>query len=184
MLTAKTVTGTAVPSVFRAWTVVPATAFAPRRHRRPGVTLIEMLIVVALVGLMVSITFPSVASGVDTLRLNGAADAVVAFFNEALNRAERRQQAVEITIEPRQRALVMRSTEPGFERRVELAQSVRIASVAPPAPEAEPDAARVFMLYPSGAVPRIAVELVNARGARRLVSVDPITGVPEIRRLP
>ncbi len=165
-------------------------AAAARRFRPPtphpphpagGVTLIEMLIVVALVGILVGVTFPSVSSGIETLRLNAAADSLVTFFNEALNRAERRQQVVEITIAKSERRILMHSSEPGFERRVELPQGVTIRAVFPPV-QGDPDAPRTFALLPGGAVPRFGVEIANSRNARRIVRVDPITGVPQIER--
>ncbi len=146
-----------------------------------GVTLIEMLIVVALIGILVGVTFPSVSSGVETLRLNAAADSLVTFFNEALNRAERRQQVVEITISKTGRKLLMHSSEPHFERRVELPQGVTIRAVLPPI-QGDPEAPRTFALLPGGAVPRFGIEIANSRNARRIVRVDPITGVPQIER--
>lgn len=147
-----------------------------------GVTLIEMLIVVALIGLLVGIVFPSVSAGVDTLRLNAATDALASFFNAGLNRAERRQQVVEVTISKADRALWLHSTEPGFERKLELPQGVTIVAVTPESPLPE-EGPRRFLLYPGGTLPRIAVEIANARNAHRMVRVDPITGVPQVERV-
>ena len=61
-----------------------------------------MLIVVTLIALVAGLSYPSVASGLDSLRLRSASDAIVAFLNTALDRADRRQQAVEIRISPRE----------------------------------------------------------------------------------
>ena len=82
---------------------------------RAGVTLIEMVVVVGIISLIVGIAFPAVTSGIDSLRLNAATNSVVSFVNSGLNRAERRQQVVEITISKSENALSMRSTEPGSE---------------------------------------------------------------------
>lgn len=152
------------------------------RSRRAGVTLIELLIVVALVGMLVGISFPSIGAGLDSLRLASAANQITDLLNAALTRAERRQQVVELTVWPRQNRLRLRSTEPGFTRMLELDEGVRIAAVHPELPQSE-DAPRRFLLLPGGSVPRIAIELRNRRGARRLVRVDPITGVPQIEVL-
>jgi prepilin-type N-terminal cleavage/methylation domain-containing protein len=152
------------------------------RHRTVGVTLIEMLIVVTLIGLLAGITFPSVSSGLDTMRLNQATNQIVGFFNEALNRAERREQVVEITVLQAQNALLMHSTEPGFERRLDLPQGVSIVRVLPEQEQAEGEP-RQFVLFPDGAVPRVGIQIVNSRKAHRIVRVDPITGVPQIERL-
>ena len=146
-----------------------------------GVTLLEMLIVVALIGLLVGIVFPPVSAGLDTLRLASAGDSVASFLNGALNRAERRQEAVEITVDPRENLLLAAGTGSGFERRLAMPEGVRIVSVLPTLPD-DTGEARRFLVYPGGTVPRIGVELANSKGARRLVQVDPITGVPQIER--
>ena len=146
-----------------------------------GVTLIELLVVVALISLLIGISFPAITSGVDSLRLNAATNSVVAFFNTGLSRAERRQQVVEITILRAENALSMRSTEPGFMWKLELPEGVSIARVLPDLPQ-NPDASRSFLLYPGGTVPPFGVALVNRRNVERIVHVDPITGVPQVEQ--
>jgi prepilin-type N-terminal cleavage/methylation domain-containing protein len=147
-----------------------------------GITLLEMLIVVAIVGLLVGITFPSVSAGIDSLRLSSASDSLVSFFNSALNRAQRRQQVMEVTISTEQNTVRLRSTEPGYERTLEMPEGVRILNVLPSLPQ-ETIAPRRFMLYPGGAVPRFGVEIGNRKGRRRIVRVDPVTGVPQVERV-
>lgn len=143
---------------------------------RRGVTLIEMMIVVAIIGLMVGVTFPAVSSGVESLRLTSATDNVASFLNGALNRAERRQQVMEITISKEENKLTLRSTEPGYVRDLTMPSGVSITAFRPETP-------RIY-LYPGGSVPRLTLELTNSRGAKKAVRVDPITGVPEIENLP
>src|SRR5438128_7587366 len=82
-----------------------------RNSPNAGVTLIEMIVVVAIVAILVGISFPSMASGIETLRLNSATQSVVSFINGGLNRAERRQVVVEVTIAKRENTLWMRSAE-------------------------------------------------------------------------
>lgn len=146
-----------------------------------GVTLVEMLIVVALIGLMIGISFPSVSSGLDSLRLAAAADSVASFLNQALNRAERRQEVVEITISKAERALHSRSAEPGFDRKLELPQGISIVAVLPEPPQPD-DGPRRFLVYPGGTPPRAGIEMANSRGVHRIVRIDPITGVPRIEQ--
>ncbi len=163
---------------------VPGRRPAPNRARKQaalGVTLIEMTIVVGLIALIAGIAFPAFTSGIDTLRINQAASGVVSFFNEALNRAERREQAVAITVIQAENTLVMQSVEPGFERKYELPQGISIVKVLPEADTAD-DGARQFLLYPGGAVPRAGIEIANSRHALRVVRLDPITGVPQVER--
>jgi prepilin-type N-terminal cleavage/methylation domain-containing protein len=147
---------------------------------RAGVTLVEMLMVVAIISLIAAVSFPSISSGLDTIRLSGAADDIVTFLNGALNRAERRRVPVEVILSKQENRLVMRSVEPGWEKRLDLPPEVRIEKLLPETPGAD-DRVRTILLYPGGSVPRAGVEIVSSRGLRRIVQVDPITGVPEIR---
>ncbi len=154
--------------------------FASKRAEQ-GVTLIEMLIVVSLIALLVGITFPSISSGIDSIRLASAGDSVAAFLNGGLSRAERLQEVVEIEILPGEARLTMRSSRPGFRKTLELPAGVKVRRVLPEI-LGQPGAARRFLLFPGATIPRISVELVNARGGLRTVRIDPITGVPEIQR--
>ncbi len=158
------------------------TRHAARRRAEAGITLIEMLIVSLLLSLLVGITFPSVSSGVDSLRLRTAADSIVSVLNAALNRAERRQEVVEVTISRRQNALIVRSAEPGFLRRLEMPEGVSIANLHPVA-FAGDEPERSVLLYPGSAPPRIGLEIRNRKNERRLVRVDPTTGIPAVERI-
>jgi prepilin-type N-terminal cleavage/methylation domain-containing protein len=145
-----------------------------------GVTLIEMMIVVAIVGLIAGISFPAVTSGLDNLRLTSASDSLVSFLNGAMNRAERRQQVVEIAISIKDNAAYL--TTAGLSRKLDMPSGVTIRTVWPKLPT-ETGAPRRFLLLPGGTVPRIGIEIANRKGARRIVRVNPMTGVPEIERL-
>ena len=147
-----------------------------------GVTLIELLVVVALISLMVGISFPAVTSGIDSLRMNAATNGVVTFLNAGLDRAERRQQMVEITISKSTNALEMRSSVAEFQRKFALPDGVRITHILPEAEDGDPAAPRTFVLYPGGTVPGFGIELINRKNVERIVRVDPITGVPRVER--
>jgi len=138
----------------------------------------EMLIVLALIGLMAAISFPSVSSGIDRLRLRSASDSLVGFLNGSLNWAERRQQSVEILIDPANNLMIARSAGPGFQRRLEFSDQVRIASIQPALAGGEAEPMRI-VVYPGGTPPAIAVTLVNGRGVQQTVRIDPITGVSQ-----
>jgi prepilin-type N-terminal cleavage/methylation domain-containing protein len=145
-----------------------------------GVTLIELLVVVALISLMAGIAFPAITSGIETLRLNAATNAIVSFLNSGLDRSERRQQMVEITVS--KSGLEMHSTVKEFERKLALPEGVTITHVLPEAEYGDPAAQRTFVLYPGGTVPGFGIELINRRNVERIVRVDPITGVLRVER--
>jgi prepilin-type N-terminal cleavage/methylation domain-containing protein len=148
--------------------------------RRHGVTIVEMLIVVTIIGLIAGISFPAVTSGIDSLRLASASDSLVSFLNGAMNRAERRQDVVEIAISIQDNALMLTST--GLSRKLEMPSGVTIKAIWPKL-AANPDATRRFLLMPGGAVPRLGIEIANRKGVRRIIRVNPMTGVPDIERL-
>jgi prepilin-type N-terminal cleavage/methylation domain-containing protein len=170
-------------SLWRTHSCVPRSHSCERPERsHAGVTLIEMMVVVALISLMVGISFPAITSGIDSLRLKAATNSVVSFLDAGLSRAERRQQVIEITISKPDNSIEMRSSEPGFSRRLQMPEGVSIVQVLPQLtdnPESF-EVARTFFLYPGGTVPPLGVQLINRRNVQRVVRVDPITGVPHV----
>jgi len=144
-----------------------------------------MLLVVMIVALLAGISYPSIAAGIDSLRIAGAASETAAILNAGLARADRRQQPVEVTILPAEGRIQLLSPDPGFARTLEMPPGVVIEAVLPPLfPSLSNDARqpRRFLLYPDGAPPRIGVVLADSRGSRRTVRIDPISGVPRIER--
>jgi prepilin-type N-terminal cleavage/methylation domain-containing protein len=144
-----------------------------------GVTLIEMVVVVAVIGLIVAVVAPSMASGLDSVRMASATDDVATFLNSAVNRAERRQQPVMVAISIRENKLVMYSNEAGFTRELRMPEGIAIESVLPGDVNAGQDGIRL-MLLPGASVPGIGVQLVNQHNNRRIVRLDPMTGYPRV----
>lgn len=142
----------------------------------------EMLVVVAIASIMIGISFPAVSSGIDSLRINTAGDNIVSFLNGGLTRAERKQMVVEVTIMRAGGTLSMRSPDGLFVKEMSLPEGVTIEKILPEMPMLDESAPRRFLIYPGGVVPRFGVQLLNRRGVRRIVRVDPITGVPQIER--
>lgn len=150
--------------------------------RTKGITILEMMVVVAIISLMVGLMFPSIATGLDGIKLNTASDDVASFLNGAMERTNRRNTPVEMTFIPSENAIILRSTEVGFERRLDLPQGVTLEKILP---EGFGNTAlpRVVMLYPGGTVPRIGVQIATSSGRRRVIRIDPITGTPVMERL-
>jgi type II secretory pathway pseudopilin PulG len=148
------------------------------------VTLIEMVVVVAIIGLMIAIAFPTVGAGLDSVRMSSATGSVSAFLNAAENRAERRQQPVALTISAKDSSLAMFSNESGSERSLRLPQGITIQAVLP-AIEGEPsDQPRQLILMPGGTAPAVGILLANEHGSRRLVRLDAMTGFPLVESVP
>jgi prepilin-type N-terminal cleavage/methylation domain-containing protein len=148
------------------------------KHRcTAGITLIEMIMVLAIVGMVTAIAFPSVTSGLDSVRLSSASDSIASFLNAGLNRAERRQTPVEINISVAENKIRVISDSV---RELNMPESIRIVRIHPVLPTGEDEQARSIILYPNGAIPRFGVEIASPKGIHRIVRVDPITGVPQV----
>ncbi len=151
-----------------------------RERRYSGITLLEMMVVVALISVFAAISYPAVAAGIDSIRLSSASENIVSFLSGALNRADRRQEIVEVAISSKDNAILLRSTQPGFFKRLDLPQGISITAVLPALPE--PQDIRRFILLPGGTVPRFGVQIANSHGGKRIVQVDPFTGMPQVTR--
>jgi type II secretory pathway pseudopilin PulG len=141
-----------------------------------------MLIVVALVAMIAGVSYPSISSGLASLRMRSATNAVAAFLSSSLDRAERSQQAVELTINPRLNLLSAISADTKFRQVLEVPESVHIVGIQPPLANQNPNdlQSRRYLLYPGGSAPRVGVELAGPGGLRRIVAVDPLTGFPRV----
>jgi type II secretory pathway pseudopilin PulG len=138
----------------------------------------ELLVVMAIVGLIVAVSAPSVGAGLDSVRLATAADSIAGFLNSAVNHAERRQQPVEVVIAPKEGRLSAYSNEPGYKREMTLPDGILIEAVLPRIADEEPAAVRRLILMPGATVPGIGIQFANRRGGRRIVRLDPMTGFP------
>jgi type II secretory pathway pseudopilin PulG len=138
------------------------------------------MIVMTIIALIAGLSYPSISSGLESLRLRAASDAIVALLNAAVDRADRSQQLVEVVISPKDNAVTARTADERFRRRIDVPEPVRILAVQPvlALPNTHPDDVRRFFIYPGGTVPRIGIEIGNGNGRRRLVRVDPISGFP------
>lgn len=139
-----------------------------------------MLIVVALIGALAAISYPSVSSGLDSVRIASSSDDVATFLNSAVNRAERRQVPVEVVIAPKENRLTMTSSEPGFKRELQLPDGILLEAVLPPLENEQPGQPRSLILMPGSTVPGVGVQLANHHGAHRLIRLDPMTGFPRV----
>ena len=141
--------------------------------RRKGVTLLEMLIVVAIVATIASISFPALTSGLAGIRLSSASGSVASFLTSAMNSVERREQPAAIVIAPHENTLAVYSSDSGDKPREKMTMPQGISI--------EGDESRRFVLFPGGAFPKIAIVLRSEKGARKSIEIDPITAVPKIK---
>lgn len=151
-----------------------------RARRQRGVTMIEMLIVVVIVGLLAALTYPSIASGLDAIRLRTASDTTATFLTQAMTRVERSQQPVEMLFQRGSGRMVMAGVMmPHRLTEMLLPEGVTVTHVYPEPPGEPPELVSV-VLMPGATFPALRIELLNPRGQRRLVRIDPLAGVPVV----
>jgi hypothetical protein len=140
-----------------------------------------MVVVVGIVGLILAVLAPSMSSGLDSVRMASAADNVASFLNAAVNRAERRQQPIEVVISTKENKFLLYSNEPGGAREMKLPEGIAIEALLPRDENENPELGmRRLMLLPGASVPGIGVQLINGHHNRRLIRLDPMTGFPRI----
>lgn len=135
--------------------------------------MIEMMIVVTIVALMTGVAYPSIVSGLASVRLTSAAGSVSSFLTSSMNFVERREQAAALIIQPKGNRISRYTTSDTPDEVLELPAGVSF----------EDDEPRRILLQPGGTVPRIELDLRNEKGSRRGVFVDPVTGVTSVKRL-
>ncbi len=140
---------------------------------KTGLTLLELLVAMALAGMILAISFPSLTSGLDGLRLEASGRRVAAFVNGARNRAERDQIPVEISLEAKSNRISALSAGGQWERTLELAEGVRLRND-------EQDRPRRWMVYPGVPAPRLRIELVTNGGRVGVVVLDPLSGAAQV----
>jgi prepilin-type N-terminal cleavage/methylation domain-containing protein len=143
--------------------------------RQSGVTLIEMMVVVVIVSIIASLSFPALTSGLAGVRLSSASGSAASFLISALNSVERREEPAAIVVSPAENLLAVYTAASGDkpERKFDMPAGITI----------EGDAPHRYILMPGGTAPRLTLVLRNEKGARRSVQIDPTTGVPKIQRV-
>ena len=158
---------------------MPILSVGRNNRAAAGVTLVEMVVVVSIIGLIVAIMAPSMSAGLDSVRMASATDNVATFLNGAVNRVERRQQPVELIVSIKDNKLAMFSNEPGFERELKMPDGIVIEGVLPK-DENDTEPFHRLILMPGASVPGLGIQLINSHKNRRVVRLDPMTGFPRV----
>ena len=135
-----------------------------------GITLIELLIVMSIVSLMLGIAYPNVTAGLDGIRLKTTIDRAASFWAEARQRADRYQEVVQVTIDPKKRELRAESAHSDWDAGLAFAEALLIA---------EPKEQSAYMLYPGSPSPQFSLVLETVGGGRSGLKVNILTGLPE-----
>ncbi len=138
---------------------------------RGGFSLMELVVVLAVLAIAAAVVTPGVARTADSVRARAEVGAVATFLRSAREHAVVRQQTVEVRVDDETHTLVMRRTDQAGEAGVQAARPVspllRIAADPPPA-------AVTFLPHGMSTGARFAIATPGSRAY--VITVDPLTG--------
>lgn len=155
------------------------------KKQQRGVTLLELLVVVALASVLLAVVFPSVGAGLRTLELRSAAQRLAASARYAREQAVHRQRFYELEIDVEAGIVTVTDFSGESRRSFELPASVRVERILPeeiPRLRAREGRPRRFLFSPDGNAPAFEIVLGNDR-RQAAVRSNPLTGFPRVVEL-
>ena len=152
-----------------------------RNQAAQGITLMEMLVVVALVSILLAVVFPAAGSGPATLALRSAAQDLATAAKYAREQAIYRQRFFLLELDGEARTVSVVDLESGRTRSFLLPESVRVDQILPER-NGEAVASRSWLFFPDGSSDPFQVVL-QTRQRRVQISSDPLTGFPKVSEL-
>jgi general secretion pathway protein H len=149
-----------------------------KQTKAAGVTLMEVLVVVAIASVLLAIVFPAVGSGLGTLELQSAATRLAAASRYARDQAVYRQRTFRLEIDPVAGVFSVADMDGSGERSYELPPSVQVEAVLPQE-ELTTAPRRGLLFFPDGSAPAFEVVLTNTRRQVAVVG-DPLTGTARV----
>jgi prepilin-type N-terminal cleavage/methylation domain-containing protein len=149
-----------------------------RRHpqsQEAGMTLLELVIVLAILSLAVSLVAPRFGNWSDEWTLRGAAERVAQTVRYARTRALFEQSYYVVEIEPRAGLVRVLNPDSGFSRGFKLPGGVNVDDGEIPVPPVVR-----LLLPPSGVVEERNLWFSNRRGSRFRIHVDFLLGTPAV----
>jgi type II secretion system protein H len=137
-----------------------------------GFSLLELLLVLALAGLLAAVVIPSLPGAVESARLRGSAGEVRAVLTLARTLAvsEARSRLVAFDLDRGEYGIDADS------RKWLLPEGIRLATVRLGDADKGSGVVRV-RFYPDGSADDAEIALSSAGGGKRKVTVDPLTGI-------
>jgi general secretion pathway protein H len=156
---------------------------ASRESRVPdpgasGVTLMEMLVVIALASIVLAVVFPAVGSGLNTLALRSAGTRLAAAARYARDQAVYRQKTLQFSIDSGTGEVAVAALDGSGAQRYQFPDAVRVQAVLP-AEDSQRSPVRRFYFYPDGAAPDFQIVLTNSRRQLTVIG-DPLTGTTKV----
>jgi prepilin-type N-terminal cleavage/methylation domain-containing protein len=146
------------------------------RPREAGVTLLELVIVLAIISLAVSLVAPRFGNWSDEWTLRSTAERVAQTVRYARTRALFEQSYYVVEIEPRAHLVRVFNPATGFLRGFALPQGVTVDDGENPPPQVVR-----LLLPPSGVVEERSLWLTDRRGSKFRIHVSFLLGAPTVQ---
>ena len=148
-------------------------------HR--GVTLLELLVVMALASILLALVFPSIGAGLATLELRASAQRLAAAAKFARDQAIYQQRWFQLVIDSNTGTVSVMDADGGSRRGFELPAGVRVEGILPP-DVGTLSSRRRLLFSPDGGSAPFEIILGNQRRQVR-IAADPLTGFPKVSEL-
>ena len=140
-----------------------------------GFSLLELMVVLALMALVAAVVVPAFNRGLDGLRLETEARNLVVRFKEARSQAIALQEVRRVTLSTETEMGYAITDDYGSElKTVKLPEGIQLGL--------EEGAEKRVTFYPNGRSSGYSLTLFNSRQRRMIVVVDPISGLARARR--
>ena len=156
-----------------------------KRREQRGVTLLELVVVVALASVLLAVVFPSVGAGLRTLELRSAAQRLAASARYARDQAVHRQRFYELEIDAEAGTVTVADFAGESRRSFALPASVRVERILPEEAvgaarsRSGKESPRRFVFSPDGNAPAFEIVLGNDR-RQAAVRSNPLTGFARV----
>jgi len=146
-----------------------------------GFTLLELLIVMALLGVLTAVVYPSIGRGMSTLRLRTASRQIAAAIRLARSKALREQQTYYLQFDIKRRAVALSSEDMKYQRSFSLPEGVVFRQVALLGEDNGPNSTdRAYYFAPNGLGENIEVRIANSHGRQMKIIQSSMVNSPRI----
>jgi prepilin-type N-terminal cleavage/methylation domain-containing protein len=145
------------------------------RANERGFSLLEIIMVIVVISLAVSITYPSLSRGTASLQLRAAARGVLNTMRYAREKAITEQSEIKIVVERETQKVILADAYGQGSRSYTLPIEIRIARMAI-AGEEVLEGPLVIRFLPNGSAEKAEVLLRSEKGGLLRIVTDPITG--------
>ena len=146
-----------------------------------GFTLLELLIVMAVLGVLTAVAYPSIGRGMGTLRLRTASREIAAAIRLARSKALREQQAYYLQFDLRKGQVGLSSEDLKYQRSFSLPEGVVFRRAALLGEDSGPFSTdRVYYFAPNGLGENIEVIIANSHGRQMRIIQNSMVSSPKI----